>query len=89
MGRAAPPYRDWTWQVSNHRFGGENLILLPDGRWIVGTRDYTHVKPGSTSGSRTMLAELKADGSLAPLVTLPSDGDTSYPGSSGTIWHIV
>ncbi|MCX6953025.1 MAG: hypothetical protein NTV51_12800, partial [Verrucomicrobia bacterium] len=26
VGRAAPPYTTWTWQVSNHRFGGQNLI---------------------------------------------------------------
>ncbi len=89
VGHAAPPYRDWTWQVSNHRFGGQNLILLPDGRWIVGTRDYTGITPTlndgkPNSGARTMLAELKADGTLAPLVTLPSGGDTSYP---GLVWH--
>ena len=84
VGHAAPPYAQWTWQPSNHRFGGENLLLLPDGRWIVGTRDYTLVKPGSKSGSRTMIAELDAKGQLTPLVTLPSEGDTSYP---GLVWY--
>ncbi|MEO6246532.1 MAG: sialidase family protein [Opitutaceae bacterium] len=84
IGRAHPPYAEWKWQTSNHRFGGQNFIRLPDGRWMVGTRDYTNVKKGSTSGSRTMLAELRADGQLTPLVTVPSDGDTSYP---GLVWH--
>ena len=84
VGRAHPPYTDWTWQVSNHRFGGQNFLRLPDGRWIVGTRDYTNTKKGSTSGSRMLLAQLGSDGKLAPLLTLPSDGDTSYP---GLVWH--
>jgi hypothetical protein len=84
IGRAAPPYTQWTWQVSNRRFGGQNLIRLPDGRWIAATRDYTNVKKGTTSGSRTILAELGADGQLTPLVTFPSDGDTSYP---GLVWQ--
>ncbi len=84
IGRARPPYTEWTWQPSNHRFGGQNLIRLPDGRWIAGTRDYTAIKKGTSSGARTMLAELGADAKLTPLVTLPSDGDTSYP---GMVWH--
>lgn len=84
VGRASPPYTTWTWQVSNHRFGGQNLIQLPDGRWIAGTRDYTQIKKGSSSGARTLLAELGTDGQLTPLVTFPSDGDTSYP---GLVWQ--
>lgn len=84
IGYASPPYATWTWKECNHRFGGQNLIRLPDGTWIAGTRDYTNVKAGSTSGSRTILAELSTDGRLTPLVTFPSDGDTSYP---GLVWH--
>jgi hypothetical protein len=84
VGRARPPYQQWTWTESNFRFGGQNFLQTPDGTWLVGTRDYTHVRPGSTAGSRTIVAELKPDGRLAPLTTLPSDGDTSYP---GMVWH--
>jgi hypothetical protein len=88
IGYASPPYTNWKWQVSNHRFGGQNFIQLPNGTWIVGTRDYTSVKAassaGSSSGARTILAELSADGKLTPLVTFPSNGDTSYP---GLVWH--
>jgi hypothetical protein len=87
VGHAPPPYTNWTWQPSNHRFGGENLLLLPDGRWIVGTRDYTGVetgRPDAKGGARTIVAELDRNGRLTPLVTLPSDGDTSYP---GLVWY--
>lgn len=85
VGRAKAPYTDWKWQPSNHRFGGQNFIQLPDGRWIVGTRDYRGATTaGSTKGSRTIIAELESNGHLKTLVTLPSDNDTSYP---GLVWH--
>ncbi|MSU71913.1 MAG: exo-alpha-sialidase [Opitutus sp.] len=84
IGRSRPPYQAWTWQTSNHRFGGQNAVRLPGGTWIVGTRDYRGAKPSSTAGSRTILAQLESDGRLTPLVTFPSDGDTSYP---GLVWH--
>lgn len=87
VGRAKAPYTEWKWQTSDHRFGGENLILLPDGRWIVGTRDYRGIQTGrndARGGARTIIAELGADAHLTPLATFPSDGDTSYP---GLVWY--
>jgi hypothetical protein len=84
IGRAAPPYTQWKWQVSNHRFGGPNFIRLPDGRWIAATRDHSPNQPGLGSGPRTSLAELRNDGQLTTLLTFPSGGDTSYP---GLVWH--
>jgi hypothetical protein len=89
VGRAQPPYTDWQWQVSNLRFGGQNFIPLPDGRWIVGTREYAGKQPGAPAGSRTIIAELGRDGQLTRLLTLPSSGDTSYPGlvwQDGVLW---
>ncbi|MBC7367841.1 MAG: exo-alpha-sialidase [Undibacterium sp.] len=84
IGRALPPYQKWAWQTSNYRFGGQNAVRLPSGEWLVGTRDYTLAKPGSTAGWRTILARLENDGRLATLATFPSEGDTSYP---GMVWH--
>lgn len=84
IGRAAAPYTQWTWKESNHRFGGQNAVRLPGGAWLVGTRDYTNSKQGKNTGATTILAELAADGRLAPLVTFPSGGDTSYP---GMVWR--
>ena len=89
IGRALPPYQKWTWQTSNYRFGGQNAVRLPSGAWIVGTRDYALSKPRSTDGWRTILAQLEPDGRLAILATLPSGGDTSYPGMvwrDGVMW---
>ncbi len=84
VGRAAAPYTDWKWQMSNHRLGGPHFIRIPSGHWIVGTRDYRNIKQGDQSGPKTILAELEKDGRLTPLATFPSGGDTSYP---GFVWH--
>jgi hypothetical protein len=84
IGTAKPPYTTWTWQESNHRFGGQNFIRLPDGRWLVGNRDYTKIVPQKKGGASTMIAELGQDGKLTTLVNFPSGGDTSYP---GLVWH--
>ncbi|MEN9637815.1 MAG: hypothetical protein RL077_6219 [Verrucomicrobiota bacterium] len=84
IGTAKPPYTMWSWQESNHRFGGQNFIRLPDGRWLVGNRDYTKIEPQKKGGATTMIAELGQDGKLTTLVNFPSGGDTSYP---GLVWH--
>lgn len=79
VGSAEPPYAEWTWRPASHRLGGPNFVQLPDGRWVAGTRDYTQ------SPTRTTIALLSVeDGKLAPLATLPSGGDNSYP---GLVWH--
>jgi hypothetical protein len=35
-------------------------------------------------GAKTVLARMTAQGEYTPLLTLPSGGDTSYP---GLVWH--
>lgn len=78
LGRARPPYRDWTWQDLGVRIGGPQLIRLPDGRLIAGVRLYD-------GAVRTSICRLDAEaGRLRELVKLPSGGDCSYP---GLVWH--
>lgn len=84
VGTSSPPYTAWTWQESNHRFGGQNLVELPGGLWLVGSRDYTQALPGTTKPASLALSRLGADGKLAVALTLPSGGDCSYPGLA---WH--
>ena len=83
LGRASPPYRDWTWADLGVRLGGPALARLSDGRWIVAGRRYEH-------GARTVLHWLDpARGELTDFLTLPSSGDTSYPGlveHEGEVW---
>ncbi len=89
IGTARPPYATWSWAVQPVRLGGPNFIALADGGWVASTRGYTGAKPGSTKGMTTLLARINARGAFDPLLTLPSDGDTSYAGlvlHEGLLW---
>ncbi|MFF5174568.1 exo-alpha-sialidase [Micromonospora sp. NPDC000089] len=78
LGRSRPPYREWSWTDLGVRVGGPALRRLPDGRLIAGVRLHD-------GGVRTAVCELDPEeGTLTELVTLPSGGDTSYPGLA---WH--
>lgn len=75
LGSATPPYTDWNWEHLDRRVGGPSLIQLPDGRLIAVVRLYDE------PGVRTAICELDRDAlTLNELLTLPSGGDTSYPG---------
>lgn len=74
IGSAHPPYTEWTFAPLPVRLGGPNLIELPDGTWLASGRDYR------SDGQRTVVARVGLDGSWRILNTLPSGGDTSYPG---------
>ncbi len=81
IGSSRPPYREWTWRETKHRLGGPNFLVLPDGSMWAGSRTY----PG---GARTAIGRMTRDG-WEPSLTLPSGGDTSYPGMvlhDGLLW---
>ncbi len=78
LGRARPPYRDWSWQDLGVRIGGPQLLRLPDGRLVAGVRLYD-------GGARMALCWLDPEaGRLTEFLKLPSGGDCSYP---GLVWH--
>ena len=77
FGSSRAPYRDWEWQPTGYRFGGPNFIILDDGSMIAGGRLYEE------DGNRTAVGSLTRQG-YTPLLTLPSSGDSSYP---GFVWH--
>lgn len=77
LGKAKPPYDQWTWTKLNQRIGGPNMIQLPDGRILAATRLYD-------GGARTSLSWLDPEkGTLTECIKLPSGGDTSY---AGMVW---
>lgn len=79
LGTSRPPYTAWEWKDLGMYFGGPSLLKLPDGRWLAAGR---RIDGGKSS---TIVAQLDVvAGKLTPLVTLPSGGDTSYPGLA---WH--
>lgn len=78
LGEAAPPYRQWHWRDLGIRLGGPDMIRLPKGQIVVAARTY---RPAPHT---TLLGLDPETAKLIPLLTLPSGGDTSYP---GLVWH--
>jgi len=79
LGVSRSPYQEWKWTDLGHYLGGPNFIQLPTGGWIAAGRLIDE------DGPRTVLLHLNVEeGVLEPLLTLPSGGDTSYP---GLLWH--
>lgn len=74
LGTARSPYTEWHWKDLGAALGGPHLIELPDGRLLASGRLYDQKE-------RTSLLWLdKEAGKLTEFLTLPSGGDTSYPG---------
>ncbi len=79
LGSSAPPYTEWKWRDLGKFVGGPNFIRLPSGQWFAAGRFFDDKKPS------TKLASLDVEkGTVEPILTLPSGGDTSYP---GLVWH--
>lgn len=81
IGHSQAPYTEWTWTETKHQVGGPNFIRIPNGELWAAGRSY----PG---GAKTVVARMTTD-SYEPVLTLPSGGDTSYPGlvfHDGLLW---
>jgi hypothetical protein len=76
VGTSRPPYTEWRWQNSGHVVQGPNLVVLPGDRMFYAGRDY-RPEPVTAFGSLTPAGAKRH-------FTLPSGGDTSYP---GMVWH--
>jgi hypothetical protein len=72
MGKAKPPFTEWTWTPIGRAIGGPNF-LIPPGQTVVAGRDY---RP---DGPKTAIGPVQ-DGKWTPTATLPSSGDNGYPG---------
>jgi len=77
IGISKPPYKEWKWRDAGHRLGGPNFIRLPSGELCAGSRSHLGSEP------KTVLARMSRE-SYEPVLTLPSGGDSSYP---GLVWH--
>jgi len=76
IGSSKPPYTQWNFNDCGHQVGGPNFIVLPDSSLWASGRSY----PG---GAKTVVAKFGLK-TYDPVLTLPSGGDTSYP---GMVWH--
>jgi hypothetical protein len=68
----------WTFKRLPQQLGGPELIELPDGHILAGTRLY-----GGKVRTSVCLLDPEA-GRMTELLALPSGGDASYP---GLVWH--
>lgn len=79
LGRSVPPYDKWEWKDLGRYFGGPNFLQTPDGAWWAAGRFIEDKK------AQTVVCRLDVkNGKLEHALTLPSGGDTSYP---GLVWH--
>lgn len=83
LGRAKPPYTEWTWKDIGVRIGGPHFIRLADGRLAAAVRLHE-------PEVRTALGWIDAaSGRFGEFLALPSGGDTSYAGlveHGGLLW---
>lgn len=77
IGHAAAPYTEWKWFETEHRMGGPNFLILPDGKMWAGSRLLERVN--DEWHCQTALFSMSLN-SYQPVVVFPSKGDTSYPG---------
>lgn len=76
IGTSRAPFTDWRWSDGGHPAQGPDFLVLGDGRMLYAGRDFP-------DGARTVVGVMSTE-ELTPLLTLPSGGDTSYP---GLVWH--
>ena len=69
---SAPAYTNWIWKDLGRKVESPEFIQLPDGTWLAGVR---------ASGPVSQIAKLNVEnGTLTPLLDLPSGVDTGYLG---------
>ena len=74
LGYSKKDYTKWVWNDLGIRLGGPNIITLPNGKTIIGSRSFRESK------AYTSLFGLDKMGNAVQLLELPSGNDTSYPG---------
>ena len=72
--KSDPPYNDLEYNKLNIRLGGPNFLFLNDTTLVIGTRRYAPKK------ATTVISDMDLNGKILNTITLPSGGDTSYPG---------
>src|SRR5690606_31079 len=85
-GKSNPPYTTWDWTDMEYRLGGPDMIQTSNGKIVVGTRSFSD---NMRENPKTSLYLSDENGRMELLLTLPSGGDTSYPGMvehDGKLW---
>ncbi len=74
LGKALPPYTDWQWINTDLRLGGPCFLIMPDGNYLVGSRDYQESQLGCALFSMT------PEGKTKRLYRFEAGKDCSYTG---------
>jgi hypothetical protein len=85
VGVSSPPYKEWRWKPTSLFLGGPNFIILDKQSMIAGGRIFVN---DDAKKPQTALGVLSLD-NFHPSLTLPSNGDSSYPGfvfHNGLLW---
>ncbi len=77
LGSAQPPYENWQWRKTNTALGGPKLLRLSNGEWIAAFRKINYRR--GTACTLIQKLDVKT-ARFKPWLSLPSGGDTSYPG---------
>lgn len=77
LGTATAPYKHWQWRDINAYIGAPDMVLLNDNEAIVAGRFWLNRQPKTGIGLLSLTTA-----SVSLLTTLPSAGDSSYPGLS-------
>lgn len=78
IGHAKPPYDTWTWVNIKDRLGGPNFIILNSSMMWASSR-FLDVRSQEDYDESVVLAKMDLT-HYKPVLTLPSGGDSSYPG---------
>ena len=74
IGYSGQDFTDWTWFDLGIRLGGPDIMTLPNGETIIGTRSFRENR------TYTSLYGLDRNYKAVHLLEFPSGGDTSYTG---------
>jgi len=75
IGASEYPYEKWELNELGVKLGGPNIITLPNGKLLCGTREYP-----PDFKKKMVIGLVQIDGYYQKLLSLPSGGDCSYPG---------
>jgi dienelactone hydrolase len=85
LGCSRPPFTEWSWHDTGRMIQGPDFLRSTAAGWWYAGRD----QPPGDSAIRTVVGRLDHH-TARPFLTLPSGGDTSYPGiveaAPGELW---
>ncbi len=80
LGKSAAPYTEWSFSDLGYRVEGQNVLMLDDSHFIVGTRKFVENEEDDTIEKSMAIYVTDLDGKIQKTFDFPSSGDCSYPG---------